>query len=258
MPGVSSPSTPLSYDDIIQLIDVQRPYYALFDMAQLAKAKKPTVRGYFLKESRRHEENGDPISGSELGRHSAIMGSVACALANPMKEKHYYLAFGAKSERIEGGGKPLLWRSPFWKAWMIQAARRTLRPRGSPSELAQLDASCMTIVWVIIVATCARALFVQPLVTGWNGGFDRKCRNLLRAVKHLWRATIGETGLIEVCLSISVMLRQVADLFLETSRASLSWHFQYFVGSMHGRMNISCCLYHYKNEHVQQLLPLNR
>ena len=107
LPGASSPATPLRYDDIIQLIDVQRPYYALFDMAQLGNSAVPTVRGYFLKESESHEENKDPISGSELGRHGAIMGSVACALANPVKDKHYYLAFGAKSVRIEGEGETI-------------------------------------------------------------------------------------------------------------------------------------------------------
>ncbi|GAQ81634.1 hypothetical protein KFL_000860060 [Klebsormidium nitens] len=130
LPGVSSPSTPLRYNDVIQLIDVQRPYYALFDMAQLSNAAKPTVRGYFLKESRRHEENGDPISGSELGRHSAIMGSVACALANPVKEKHYYLAFGAKSERIQGGGQERSYELDDEQADLIHALDQSSRSGG--------------------------------------------------------------------------------------------------------------------------------
>lgn len=73
----------------------------------------PTVSGKFVAESARHQEASEPISCAELGRHCAAVGSIACALANPLKEQHYYLAARAAIDfgpNIHGNGAGALWK----------------------------------------------------------------------------------------------------------------------------------------------------
>lgn len=78
----------LSKEEIFKLIDVHEPYYALKDVIVYA--------GNFATASIEVEQPlGDeifPIGAAEACRHLAILGSVCCALSNPVKQKHYYLA----------------------------------------------------------------------------------------------------------------------------------------------------------------------
>ena len=46
-----------------------------------------------------------PICTSEVGRHMAILGSLALSASNPCKEKHYYLANHAIVERLTSSDK---------------------------------------------------------------------------------------------------------------------------------------------------------
>ena len=86
------PITPLalqvaSAEDILHRIEVKPPYYALQDL-QLCEGG---VHALVTPEQPLHAETG-PISGAEVGRHLAIIGSCALAAVNPKPGKHYYLA----------------------------------------------------------------------------------------------------------------------------------------------------------------------
>lgn len=78
----------LSKEDIFKLIDVQDPYYALQDVSidanNFAKAR--------IKPGQPVGHEIHPVNAAEACRHLAILGSVCCALVNPVKQKHYYLA----------------------------------------------------------------------------------------------------------------------------------------------------------------------
>lgn len=86
----------LRYSDISKLIDVERPYYALYDVSAPSTLQSTClgmpVSGKFRTESEKGPEEHLPIGVGELGRHTAVLGSIACAAANPVKHRHYYLA----------------------------------------------------------------------------------------------------------------------------------------------------------------------
>ena len=88
-------AVPVSAEEIFKLIDVGQPYYALEDMSAEPDgslcAKIPIEQDLFYEPL--------PISSSETGRHLAVLGSCACALQNPNKTKHYYLAASANATR---------------------------------------------------------------------------------------------------------------------------------------------------------------
>ena len=70
------------------LIEVTEPYYVL---KNLTIDEDNVLKAYVQKQLFcEHEEKG--MSYSEAGRHLAILGSLALANSNPVKEKHYYLA----------------------------------------------------------------------------------------------------------------------------------------------------------------------
>jgi hypothetical protein len=102
--GAQAPSV-LQYAEIVKLIDVERPYYALFDVTapstlQTARVGMP-VSGKFCTESAKGPEEHIPIGVGELGRHCAVLGSIACAAANPVKRRHYYLAARASLKLMD-------------------------------------------------------------------------------------------------------------------------------------------------------------
>jgi len=86
---------PVTSEEIFKLIDVCEPYYALKDLAIAQdgsiSAKVPIQQDLYYEPL--------PISSSEAGRHLAVLGSCACALSNPDKFKHYYLAASANATR---------------------------------------------------------------------------------------------------------------------------------------------------------------
>ena len=88
---------PVSTEEIFKLIDVREPYYALqdlmFEQDNSVSAKIPIQQDLYYEPL--------PISSSETGRHLAVLGSCACALNNPNKAKHYYLAASANATRID-------------------------------------------------------------------------------------------------------------------------------------------------------------
>ena len=79
-----------------ELICVSKPYYALQDVKYLSNGKLQAT----VTVENQHSGETTPISASEAGRHSAILGSLALALENPLPIKHYYLASHAILNRI--------------------------------------------------------------------------------------------------------------------------------------------------------------
>lgn len=86
---------PVSSEEILKLIDVGAPYFALenlvIDAENTVCARIPIQQDLYYEPL--------PISSSEAGRHLAVLGSCACALSNPNKLKHYYLASSANATR---------------------------------------------------------------------------------------------------------------------------------------------------------------
>lgn len=85
---------PITKDKLFELIDVQTPYFALQDV----KFAENWVMATISPESPLGSEF-KPISSAEACRHLAILGSVACAMANPVQSKHYYLAHQGTYQR---------------------------------------------------------------------------------------------------------------------------------------------------------------
>ncbi|QNL51038.1 hypothetical protein H8S90_05455 [Olivibacter sp. SDN3] len=77
----------LQQEEIADLIDVGAPYYALKDVYLLSGN---TVAANISPEQSMSDEQAS-IATSEACRHLTILGSVACAMVNPIKSKHYYL-----------------------------------------------------------------------------------------------------------------------------------------------------------------------
>ncbi|MFC6101165.1 hypothetical protein [Olivibacter domesticus] len=86
----------LTQKEIFELIDVHTPYYALQDVFVL---KENIVAARVTSESAIGFEEW-PITMAEACRHLAILGSVASAMMNPTKSKHYYLAHKGTYKRV--------------------------------------------------------------------------------------------------------------------------------------------------------------
>jgi 3-hydroxymyristoyl/3-hydroxydecanoyl-(acyl carrier protein) dehydratase len=80
--------------DIYPLICVRDPYFAF----QRFDVDSETVTSVLSAEHPLVNEVG-PIAAAEAGRHLAILGSCAAAMANPTRARHYYLAREAYIER---------------------------------------------------------------------------------------------------------------------------------------------------------------
>ena len=90
------------YTDALPYIDVTPPYFALRNLFLLPSSSTglPAVTGSFSREQALPPHNANSFCGSELGRHGAILGSVAAAYSNPVKAKHYYLALDARADFV--------------------------------------------------------------------------------------------------------------------------------------------------------------
>jgi len=84
----------------IPYIDVVAPYFALANLTTLAPSPPSTyvtIACTFEREQAVHAECTF-FSNAELGRHLAILGSLAAAAANPIKQRHYYLALRCRMQ----------------------------------------------------------------------------------------------------------------------------------------------------------------
>ena len=93
-------STNAVYTDALPYIDVTPPYFALHNLSPLQPSSTGLlgVTGTFIRDQAPPVNSATSFCGSELGRHAAIIGSVAAAYTNPVKTKHYYLALEALAE----------------------------------------------------------------------------------------------------------------------------------------------------------------
>jgi len=73
--------------ELLNNISVTTPYFALTDIKELDEYIYASIEVEL-----NDPEEKMPISTPEVGRHLAILGSLALSKANPLKEKHYYLA----------------------------------------------------------------------------------------------------------------------------------------------------------------------
>jgi hypothetical protein len=80
--------------DVYPLICVRDPYFAY----QRFDVESGTVTSSIATEQPLRGEVG-PMCAAEAGRHLAILGSCAAAMANPTRARHYYLAREAYAER---------------------------------------------------------------------------------------------------------------------------------------------------------------
>ncbi|MBK8012122.1 MAG: hypothetical protein IPK13_12300 [Deltaproteobacteria bacterium] len=81
----------LHEDELFELIEVRPPYFAIEDICRLQDG---TLVATVPVEQALGDEDA-AISSAEAGRHLAILGSCAAALANPERTKHFYLAYEA-------------------------------------------------------------------------------------------------------------------------------------------------------------------
>lgn len=84
--------------EIFELISVRPPYCALEDPVLGDGTVTARVRRTYPMK----QECG-PIAAAEVGRHLAIAGAVAAATRNAKTGKHFYLARGARIERVADG-----------------------------------------------------------------------------------------------------------------------------------------------------------
>ena len=83
-------------EQLRKLISVTEPYYALSNL----QISDDVLTANMPMELTNHHEY-KCMSIAEVGRHMAILGSLAMANANPRKERHYYLATDAYLEKKE-------------------------------------------------------------------------------------------------------------------------------------------------------------
>jgi hypothetical protein len=85
----------VSREELFERIEVVPPYFALGEVSQgddgVLTAGVPVTQAL-------GNEPG-PITATEAGRHLAILGSCAAALANPAGGRHFYLAYDAEVRR---------------------------------------------------------------------------------------------------------------------------------------------------------------
>ena len=88
-------STTISVDEILQLIDVQKPYFALEELVYHSDGLLTAL----IPIQQIPDCEPLPISNSEAGRHLAVLGSCVCALSLSTRQRYYYLASGANATR---------------------------------------------------------------------------------------------------------------------------------------------------------------
>lgn len=88
--------TTIMPNELLELIDINPPYFA-YD--QVTKAEDGSIFAKVPIQQPLGSELG-PISAAEASRHLAILGVCACALTNPIKKRHYYLAYKGIYERV--------------------------------------------------------------------------------------------------------------------------------------------------------------
>ena len=82
-------------EELQPYICVEKPYNILENLQEFGNGLKATITNEYL-----YKQEGGPISCGEVGRHLAILGSLALAKAYNFNSKHYYLAIDANINRL--------------------------------------------------------------------------------------------------------------------------------------------------------------
>jgi hypothetical protein len=85
----------INKEDLFRLIDIKEPYFAL---QNIFVDDKKFVTAHIPIQQPIGSEVG-PISTGEASRHMAVAGTISCAYSNPIKKKHYYLAYSGNFKR---------------------------------------------------------------------------------------------------------------------------------------------------------------
>ena len=86
----------ISTEEIFQLIDVHKPYFALENLMQSEDGSVSAIIP--IQQQLGYEPL--PITNCEAGRHLAVLGSCAIALKKGSRDRHYYLAAKANTTRL--------------------------------------------------------------------------------------------------------------------------------------------------------------
>lgn len=145
------------------------PPYRAFDT--ITHDDKGTVSGFVRTEQPLGRERG-PITGAEAGRHLAILGSCAAALANPRGEKHYYLATAAHLVRVLDPGVTLVAREP-----LIARATASLVSRREARADCVLEASGDGVAAVYTLAVTYAVLTANVFARVFRDRADERARH---------------------------------------------------------------------------------
>jgi hypothetical protein len=152
---------PKAGTSLLDAICVEYPYCKLQDVKAIDGR---AVRASFPPEQVVAGDRGHAgVAVSELARHMAINGSVACALANPSPERHYYLAISGTfiGSQLRSGG---------YKA-----------AAGGDKELAgQPGASPLQLPSNSVVSTCTRFGGGMAVAEAEAHGCQLRCRYLIK------------------------------------------------------------------------------
>ncbi|MCJ1371066.1 hypothetical protein MMC20_002281 [Loxospora ochrophaea] len=181
------------YTAALPYIDVTPPYFALRNLSLLSQPSStnfPVICGNFSREQASPPQNANPFCSSELGRHLAILGTVAAAYSNPVKAKHYYLALDAIAEFEHFSlSQELLARalitSAVWEKNHVSCEIKAFTPKGKFIGRLKVFYAVMTELQLLKIAKSVDQRRV--LGTTWQPGEPSPYENpiMLRMIKIL-------------------------------------------------------------------------
>ena len=139
---------------ILDRISVTATYFALKNL----RVDQDDVYGSFTTELINIAELG-PISGAEVGRHMAILGSVVLSRQNPRKERHFYLATDALIKRCSF--KPSDNYQLMARARMVELNRKKGVVSG---EIVDMDGSVLfevEVTYMVLVQSIFERMFAN-------------------------------------------------------------------------------------------------
>lgn len=165
--------------DLIRLIDVSHPYFALTQVRQIGQM----IMANIPVDLHDHNEQTD-ISMAEVGRHLAILGSLAMAEANPKKEKHFYLATEAILERTTAANSGATWFIGSAKTESINRKEGEVH-----AELSTPDGLLLynvKVKYAIIPVTIFQRLYANNKLSGTPVPVNNPYKNAIK-LNHLTR-----------------------------------------------------------------------
>lgn len=209
----------LGRTEIFDLIEVHLPYYALMDVCLHSES---IVTAKISPEHPIGKEV-NPIASTEAYRHLAILGSVSCAMVNPIKSKHYYLAHKAIFKRVSNKtystSKELTLVAECISFSKEIATIRACFLDGEDDLICGIDVSVHVIPSVVFAELFAKTY--QPLFPAAENPFTKKNQLFdIQLLKNGAKASLGKISahdcsghfLNHPALPIAVLLGALLDL----------------------------------------------